>query len=551
MKVIIPSAKLVSSELQNIGKIPAIIYPVNQNISFDFFKLKYDGIVSELDVVCFEGADKIQRSLANYKISTKLNLLMLDKLGDLGYSVYCALKDTDGEVIIHFADTILMDNLLPHEEDFFYFSSERISETWTFYKIQKGELVSVHDKISPQMSFIGNQNKFDFFIGFFKLSDGAHFKKCLETVRQDPAEKIDSFYAALMLYSKTHKLRSLRVKDWFDIGHSQCYFKTRMQVKSRSFNHIDIDQKRGILKKTSENVEKFLGEVKWYLKLPSDVEYVCPRIFDYSLRYDAPYIRMEYYSYHTLHELFLYGDLSYEQWEQIFKNIKFVLDDFSKHRLWDADLNESLNSMYLEKTLSRLNKLKELPKFKKFFEHPVCINGIFYRPLREVESILQDMIPRMLYNVDSFSVIHGDFCFPNIMVDDNFNFIKMIDPRGAFGKYDIYGDRRYEFAKLMHSIEGKYDFIIKDLFSLRLKDENIFNFEILKSARNFDLSEIFLKVFASDLKDSLNEIRLIESLLFFSMVPLHEESLERQYAMLCTAIKLLNELIPIRTEKYD
>lgn len=61
-----------------------------------------------------------------------------------------------------------------------------------------------------------------------------------------------------------------------------------MEVKAREFNHISIDKDRGILKKTSDDKDKFIGEIKWYLKLPADIEYVRPRIFDYSTSYVAP-----------------------------------------------------------------------------------------------------------------------------------------------------------------------------------------------------------------------------------------------------------------------
>lgn len=32
MNIIIPSAKIVPEELQSLGKLPAVIYPVNQNL---------------------------------------------------------------------------------------------------------------------------------------------------------------------------------------------------------------------------------------------------------------------------------------------------------------------------------------------------------------------------------------------------------------------------------------------------------------------------------------------------------------------------------------
>lgn len=321
--------------------------------------------------------------------------------------------------------------------------------------------------------------------------------------------------------------------------------KTRTKIKSRIFNYIDIDQDRGILKKTSRDTEKFIGEIKWYLKLPTDLEYVRPRIFDYSLHYNKPYICMEYYSYCTLHELFLYGNLTASQWEKIFKKINFVLKDFSRYKLRDKHLTDSLRSMYLEKTLSRFNRLKSQEEFISLFNRPVYINGYSYPPLDEVIKILEEIVPRLLFNVEEFSIIHGDFCFPNVMIDSNFDFIKLIDPRGKFGNYDIYGDNRYEFAKLLHSIEGKYDYIIKDLFNLEFHGENNFHFRILESARSFDLTEIFIRVFNDDFKINLREIRLIESLLFFSMIPLHKENINRQYAMICTAMKILYELVKI------
>lgn len=543
MKVIVPSAKLIASELQSIGKIPPIIYPINQNISFDFFKLKYDNLAAEMDIICFEGVDKVRERLATYKLSAKLNLITLERLEDLGYSILQGLTDKDNEVIIHFADTIIMDSLPFDAQDFFCYSQEYINDTWTFYDMHDGQITAVNDKVAPKPPFIGDAGKCNFFIGVFKFSDGAYFKKCLENVLAKRSADTDSFYSALMRYSKTRQFSAYAVKEWFDIGHAQLYFKTRMHVESRTFNHIDIDQDRGILKKTSTDTEKFIGEIKWYLKLPTDLEYVSPRIFDYALHYNRPYVCMEYYSYRTLHELFLYGDLTAEQWGKIFKKIKFVLEDFSRYKLHDEHLTDSLRAMYLEKTLSRLNRLKSQAEFQSLFNRPICINGYSYPPLDEVTQILAEIVPRLLCNVENFSIIHGDFCFPNVMIDTNLDFIKLIDPRGKFGRYDIYGDPRYEFAKLLHSIEGKYDYIIKDLFDLELQGENHFRFKILESARAFDLTEIFIRVFNDDLKDRLGEIRLIESLLFLSMVPLHKENINRQYAMLCTAMKILHRLL--------
>jgi len=63
--------------------------------------------------------------------------------------------------------------------------------------------------------------------------------------------------------------------------------------------------------------------------------------------------------------------------------------------------------------------------------------------------------------------MHGDLCFCNILYDINSQAIKLLDPKGSFGKIGIYGDIKYDIAKLKHYVHGKYDFIINDLFHLK------------------------------------------------------------------------------------
>lgn len=167
--------------------------------------------------------------------------------------------------------------------------------------------------------------------------------------------------------------------------------------------------------------------------------------------------------------------------------------------------------------------------------------------LDQICRLLESEIPRRLYDVEVFHIIHGDLCFSNIMVDSNLSFIKVIDPRGKFGAYDIYGDQRYELAKLFHSVDGKYDFIIKDLFRIETDGENaVIDFQILDRSREYKLYELFLDVFSEEIGDDREKIELIEALLFLSMIPLHGESAEHQYAMLATGLEILDRILEIK-----
>lgn len=44
MKLLVPSAKIVSDELQNFGKLPPVIYPINEGIVFDTLLAQYKNI---------------------------------------------------------------------------------------------------------------------------------------------------------------------------------------------------------------------------------------------------------------------------------------------------------------------------------------------------------------------------------------------------------------------------------------------------------------------------------------------------------------------------
>lgn len=542
MKVVIPSAKIVPEELQNLGKLPAIIYPVGQGIVLDYLLEQYEDDSKTIRIICCEMADEVERRLSAYR-SSKLRLDRLVQLGDLGDTIYAGLEDMHTPVIINFADTIVMDTFPENAEDCFFYSEDYPSDIWTYFDCEDGVITSVRDK----QAGLNAKSKQKLFVGVFRLSDEADFKRCLQESLQEDRGGMNSFYRALMVYSNLHTMKAVCTQNWFDIGHADKYYNTALEVKAREFNHITIDKNRGILRKCSDDKEKFIGEILWYLKLPADVEYVRPRIFSYSTCYEELYIAMEYYAYHTVHELFLYGDLTYHQWMDIFRRIRFIYNDFKRYSIQDDNIQAALKSVYLDKTLKRLETLRGKKNFSAFFDRPVQVNGIRYMSLDRICSLLESEIPRRLYDVDVFHIIHGDLCFSNIMVDSNLSFIKVIDPRGKFGAYDIYGDQRYELAKLFHSLDGKYDFIIKDLFRLEADRENaVIDFELLDRNREYKLYDLFLDVFSEEIGDDREKIELIESLLFLSMIPLHGESAEHQYAMLATGLEILDRVLGIR-----
>lgn len=542
VKVIFPSAKVVTKELQSVGKLPAIIYPVDQMRMIDLFYELYmeeQYEIASLNVIAYEEYSQIEKRTGR---RGKVNIIKLDELKDLGYTVSFGIKKSgltdEDELIINFADVAIFDQIQFPVKDRCFYSNEDISSKWTYFKENNGCITDYYDK--PEV--ISGIDTSKMFIGIFHIAKPMSLAFFIDEAF-DPESNVDSLWPALMNYSSVYPFEMLCTDEWFDIGHIDRYFDMQMAIKSRTFNHITIDRNRGILTKTSDDKEKFRGEIQWYLKLPADVEYARPRIFSYSMEFDNPYVSMEYYAYHTLHELFLFGNLSDEQWKNIFRRIRFILNDFRRYSVKDDNIKNSLREMYLNKTLKRLKQMEGTEGFPEP-DGKLVINGVSYITLGEMYTVIENLTEKYLLDTDEFNIIHGDLCFSNIMIDMDYSFVKLIDPRGGFGRYDIYGDRRYELAKLMHSIDGKYDYIIKDKFHLS-GFGGIFSYNI-DYDQSANIEGCFLQIFQEELEKDGKAIKLIESLLFFSMIPLHSESSEQQKVMLGTAVKLLDSVCDIK-----
>ena len=137
------------------------------------------------------------------------------------------------------------------------------------------------------------------------------------------------------------------------------------------------------------------------------------------------------------------------------------------------------------------------------------------------------------------TIIHGDYCFSNILFDANNYIFKLIDPRGRMNaEATIYGDPRYDIAKLRHSIVGFYDFIVNEYFHLK-ETKNGFEYEIIRPMEYSILEKVFDNYTEKNNFD-VQEIKFIEGLLFLSMIPLHKENFKHQQMFYIKAVELLN-----------
>ncbi len=173
----------------------------------------------------------------------------------------------------------------------------------------------------------------------------------------------------------------------------------------------------------------------------------------------------EYYGYPTLTELYLFAELTTDNWRSIMRKLIEVHNEFSRYE--KEAKPESLLEMYWNKTRKRLRTLREEnPSWDPILSsEKISFNG---KDLVGADRSLEILKPSILAlnDISHFKVIHGDLCFSNILFDINNLIVKVIDPRGSFGEKGVYGDPRYDLAKLRHSIHGLYDYIVMDLFHI-------------------------------------------------------------------------------------
>jgi hypothetical protein len=216
------------------------------------------------------------------------------------------------------------------------------------------------------------------------------------------------------------------------------------------------------------------------------------------------------------------------------------------HRTLDGPDNASrrrelLDAMYVSKTQQRLVDVKKDIRLVDLMGESVSINGALCLGLEGATSVLQRVVDAAgLCEAEYLSVVHGDMCLSNILFDRRTSIVRLIDPRGSFGSsFSIYGDARYDLAKLSHSILGDYDHLVHGLFDCTVGNEGAY-LQAHVSQRQQAVKNQFDKWLKATTGIEDAQVRLIESLLFLSMVPLHADNSRSQMAFLVRGLEMFS-----------
>jgi len=323
------------------------------------------------------------------------------------------------------------------------------------------------------------------------------------------------------------------------------------QFITRAYNQFKINKNGGTITKISAD-SKLSDELNYYNLIHKDPFFTkyFPRVFDSGkTEKNEVYVELEYLNYSNLSDKMIYNNsIVIDEWISISTQLYNVLESFRKISPNNGlNYDDAFQKMYIDKTLTEFKKLSDSDEFfEKLTASPsVTINGTKYDNFIVIKDEIVNLIEKRLLH-GPISVIHGDFCFGNILASVNLNkditSLRLIDPRGSWGNFGIFGDPRYDIAKLYHSFDGCYEYITNDKFSLEQINESSYNFSF-SNDNMIQIAKILKDNCIDKFPNDPIEYELIQGLIFIGMCARHYDSKQRQIIMYLTGVRILNNLL--------
>ncbi len=361
--------------------------------------------------------------------------------------------------------------------------------------------------------------------GYFKFSQPRELVRCI-------TQSEWNFIAGLNRYHQSVGLTPVDANGWLDFGHVNTYYRSKAEhTTQRAFNELTITPKW--IEKSSIKSDKIAAEANWFEQLPYPLRGYIPQYLGSSNEKGKVSYKLEYLHLTALNELFVFSKLPTRVWQQILSGCIEFLSACSK-QCAEADTHaNTLDVLFGGKTPDRLAEFcqaRNIDIGSKWTYQEQTIS------LKEVLALSEKHLPT---KQEQLGVLHGDFCFSNILYDFRAGKVKTIDPRGMTpdGRKTIYGDIRYDLAKLSHSILGLYDWIIAGYYDVSLEKQNI-TLTIDENGAHRDTQQAFIQLVEDEFGITAQNLYAMQIQLFLSMLPLHADDKRRQDALFANAFRL-------------
>lgn len=237
----------------------------------------------------------------------------------------------------------------------------------------------------------------------------------------------------------------------------------KLNLESGSGTQTNVVVVSRVLKEaTNERMDKLIDEINFIDNIPAPFKEKFPKIVFSKKEKGKVFYEMQHYQLPSIRRLILSNEFDHRdivQWSTKITN--FSLNMY-KHEVLDIDKRFALEKLHWERFENRMSELS--------------VKSDWFRDtLSKQEIVIND---KQYYNInylyDKIKVkeswfypefvgrwSHSDLHFSNILVDLQNNDFILVDPRG----YE-FCDYYYDFGKIWHSVEGKYELIADGLFKV-------------------------------------------------------------------------------------
>ncbi|PSU88821.1 capsular biosynthesis protein [Photobacterium kishitanii] len=361
--------------------------------------------------------------------------------------------------------------------------------------------------------------------GYFKFSQPRQLIRCI-------TQSHWNFLDGLNRYHNKIGLQPINTEYWLDFGHVNTYYRSKAKFTTqRAFNELIITPD-WIEKSSTKNI-KIKAEANWFTQLPAEMRNFIPQFMGTKEEHGRFKYRLEYLHHTALNELYVFSELPTIVWKNIFNSCLKFVSNCQQFSVPENTLYSPLEQLFGEKTNHRLNEFcqdRNITLDEKWLYDGQKISLTEILTLSAQWLPIEKIVP---------TVMHGDFCFSNVLYDFRTNRIKTIDPRGLThdNNLTIYGDARYDIAKLSHSVLGMYDWIIAGYYDVDISNNHI-RLNIAGQQTQQEIQQLFIETIENKFNLTPMNLYAMQIQLFLSMLPLHDDDKERQNALFSNAFRL-------------
>ena len=395
-------------------------------------------------------------------------------------------------------DTLILEEIpTPYENWMGYAEVENTDQYRSLQTDSKGMVSRIYEKedgldVKP-------------YIGLAGISDYKLFWEAMKSGTDKGSILIGESYGLRDMLQNSIQIAGKKF-SWYDTG-----TVTNLQKARKAFEKKDAPN---ILEKPNESIWFVNNRV---IKYHSDPSFISGRVARAQvLRGHVPEVvdyRQNMYSYRMLPGNVVSKTTNHD----VFQNLLNYLD-----RFWTpVDLNSTekskfvniCNKFYKEKTEKRVQLY-----FDRFSEidSVEIINGTEIPTIKE----LLNKVPWQALTNGTPVRMHGDLHFENILMAETGEFY-LLDWRQSFGGLTNYGDLYYDLAKLLHGLIVSHELVNKECYSVS-HIGNIINYDLHRKHSLIDNEAQFEQFLVTSGYD-VYKVRLLTSLIFLNIAPLHHE----------------------------